>query len=398
MRRVISILLLAPLVAILTGCSAARTSVSTIRSADAPQFSGTMSYPAALPTVERPSGGDSGVIYPLARTAGYSGPVTIAADPGRGGVWFLSFPATAIGTPAVFYYNSSTGTLDGWTLSATVTPGANQGLAVDSVGDVWVGNGQSLFRLDPTTGTIDTFAVPTPVDSSSEESYRPPELQGVHQINDMAVGPGHQIAITMTAASSVVIFNTVTDSFSQLQAPGRVSVTSVAYLDDGTLGVGLANGDTPTGPDEVWIHPPAGTDTVVSAPSLMVVSAGARFLASSTTAAFITGAGQVTTIAMPGSDSGPDLNAVAIGDWVAAVSSAGIVVLDPSSGSSRTMALGTYPCPTSGAGALASGGASVSNSGTCSVQASALVAGSNGVLWFSGGGDGELLGEATAES
>lgn len=177
------------------------------------------------------------VVYTL--PAGENPPFFLGADPKRRGVWFVT--GTDAVTSIVFVsVNPSQDRV--FSVHAYYPLGAAGGIAVASDGSVWAGVNMVLIHLDPSTGAVTTYRVPTPGDSGAAEAYNPPSVKGTHYISAVAVTGTSTVALAIADADQVVVFHN--GRFADWSLPTNTVPEAVAYLDDGTLGAALADFNT----------------------------------------------------------------------------------------------------------------------------------------------------------
>lgn len=179
---------------------------------------------------------------------GFSQPIALTSGASQAGVWFL---AESSSQAAIFYWDGARSTLRQYSLGNPVSEhlifGIQAALAVSPNDTVWAGINSTLIRLDPISGTINMVQVPTPVDNTAAEAHRPPEMRGFHAIESLAVDSAGNVALAMSAANSVVLFNNKSQTFSQVILPSKGKPLSLAYSSDGTLGVATADWRNPAG-------------------------------------------------------------------------------------------------------------------------------------------------------
>lgn len=290
----------------------------------------------AHPSVTRPSGT---VVQTSARDSvslpdGY-GPVTaLAGDPRGSGVWFWADTRTTL---SIFHVNSQ-GSLTSWPVltGADNAYQALSGLTVTSAGIVWLGINATLTRLDPGTGAVKTWNIPAPADNPAAESFRPPGLRQQFLVQALAASSdGSHIAIAISLASSVEVFDPSAGTFSQIAMPAvSDSPQSLAYAPDGTLGVGIANYQTHHLTTALVIRPgSSGVPVPVSVPdSGTITSYGTSgFIVGAAHPSLLTVTGNVTPIAVPAaateahsSDGGRPL-VVLHGGRLGVITSAGVL-------------------------------------------------------------------------
>jgi hypothetical protein len=301
----------------------------------------------ATPTpVPRPSGPTvtPKVVYTL--PSDENEPFSLGADPKRRGVWFVT------GTDAVtsIVFVSVDPSQDRvFSLHAYYPFGAAGGIAVASDGTVWAGVNMVLIHLDPSTGSVHTYRVPTPGDSAAAEAYNPPFAKGTHYISAVAVTGTDTVALAIDDADQVVVFRN--GRFLDWSLPANTVPRDVAFLDDGTLGVSLSDYNThytdrvvtftPSGGRsesqlvDVWNLVSTGTQFVTVANGMLIFNAHAQLTA---TVPF------VPTIKPADSISGFELGILPDGDLVTG-SRDGMLVANLSSGTTVDLRLPHVECP-----------------------------------------------------
>jgi len=163
-------------------------------------------------------------------------PITIlAGDPNGDGVWFWDNTQSEL---SIFHVDNQ-GTVTSWPL---LTGAENEfqaisGFTVTSDGMAWLGINSTLTRLDTGTGAVQTWQIPAPADNPDAESLLPPDLKGQHLVQGIAVAPdGNHVAIAMTNASSLEVFDVSAGTFSQIAMPtASQEPMSVAYASNGAV-------------------------------------------------------------------------------------------------------------------------------------------------------------------
>lgn len=194
------------------------------------------------------------------------GPITrLVGSPAGAGVWFW---ASTVTTVRVFNEKPG-GKIRSWQILGGASYKSGQvtgGFAVTRSGVAWLALNSTLARLSTATGTVRTWAIPTPRSNPRAEQYLPPPLrrQGFSYAQALAVAPAGQVAIAMANASSVTIFNPATRQFSAVPLPARYQEPiSLAYSANNTLAVGLANFVTHRS-DSAYLRPATGRAVIVT--------------------------------------------------------------------------------------------------------------------------------------
>lgn len=166
-------------------------------------------------------------------------PLYLSADPKRRGVWFVT--GTDKST-SIVYVSVDAGENRVYPLRSYYPMGADGGIAVASDGTVWAGINMALIHLNPVTGAVTTYKVPTPGDSAPAESYMPTFAKGTHAITAVAVTGTDTVALAVMNSNQVVVFHD--ERFIDWPLPANTVPEDVAYLGDGTLGVTLGDYNT----------------------------------------------------------------------------------------------------------------------------------------------------------
>jgi hypothetical protein len=178
---------------------------------------------------------------PAALPEGYGPIMSLAGDGEGSGAWFWDFTTTVV---SVFHVDGQ-GVLKSWPVlsGAAYQSQLVSGFAVTAVGVVWLGINSTLIRLDSNSGAVRTWQIPAPSDNPAAESYLPPPLKGQHLVQGIAVASdGGEVAIAMSHSSSVEIFDQSDETFSQVSLPASSDApVAVAYAQDGSLGIGMAD-------------------------------------------------------------------------------------------------------------------------------------------------------------
>lgn len=199
--------------------------------------------PASSSTNASPTSTTSPVVTPVVVAAAQPPSsyqvLAMAADVISPGLWYLAGDSSDV---SLFHWNKGTALLARYSLGS---PKSNTALQIGQLvglvvapDRVWVGSRGTLFELDPNTGTIRSFAVPTPTDNRYVEGHRPPSVKGYHGIESISVSPANgDIAVAMEGVKSVAVYDPNAASFSNIRLPQSDEPLSVAYASDGTLAV-----------------------------------------------------------------------------------------------------------------------------------------------------------------
>ena len=283
--------------------------------------------------------------------AGFDAPGELIADRRGAGVWFL---ANSVHDSRIFHA-SGNGVVQSWHIGDPQTNGlrvgVESGLAVGGNGVVWAGAGTTLARLDTTSGAVNLYPIPV-ADSPSAEGLLPPELQGrTHAVRAIAQDDAGHVAIVVREARAIEVFDDNTRTFSVIMLPSVGDATDLAYLPDGTLGVGL-NDAASHAPDRIAIFQPGSTvpSVVIGADAGSIESDGQAFLTYWTQPYEITRTGETTALPLLDRSThtvGPRAS-VAPQHRAVIARKDGLTILS-ASGSAEAIHFGTVPCaPPSG--------------------------------------------------
>jgi len=333
------------------------------------------------------------------------GPITsLAGDPDGSGVWFWDDTKSNL---SIFRVDSQ-GTVKSWPVlsGAAYQFQAISGFTVTSPGIAWLGINSTLTRLDTNSGSAQTWQIPAPADNPAAESYVPQGPKGQHLVQGIAVAPdGSHVAIAMSNASSVELFDVSAGTFTQIAMPATSDdPEAVAYTPDGTLGIALANYTTHQDNSALIVRPggAARPTAIPVADSSSVTSDGTSgFIIGSSRPSLVTTAGTATPIAVPPTplfpaQTGPAISVMPNGD-LAAITSAGVLEFpgNASSVASATSASLTLQLPAEQCQPYAPSGAGgtpvtplPSPTGLCRPEANAMTVDGAGGVWVVPGDQG----------
>lgn len=166
---------------------------------------------------------------------------------------------------------------------------------------IWVAADGVLTRVDTTSNATSSIPLPAPTDNPNVEASRPSEVRGVHDICSLAVDSSGHVAIALSAAAEVLVYDDAKGSFSMIQLPVDTDAWSLAYFADGQLAIGAAGkqGNVAT----MLIATPAGaiqqTYTVPDASRLITLASGTDVLAGTLGPAIVHEDGTVHLLAFP---------------------------------------------------------------------------------------------------
>lgn len=343
--------------------------------------------------------------YPFS-LPGYAPPAVLAPDPSQPGVWFLTENLNDI---EVGFWNAATQNLRTYDLGSPsahdVTFGTQAGLSVGDNGTVWVGADQSLGELDTSSGNVTWISVPAPADNANAEAHLPPPARGTHNVTSVAAG-NDEVAIAMSAANSVVIYDQQSHQFSELPLAAGLEPVAVSYGPDGVLGVATNDWSSGSGdPSTFAMYAPNQTE-----PNYIAADSW-RVSTSNDDSAFVTALSDIHLIT-PSQAGAPEASdtirppsfadgtrfvmgmpAYELGNGrIIAATNRGFEVIDRSSDQAQEITLTTRACHPSGMAAQSGMGS------TCQSRPMSYVVDKAGNIWFVDNLGDSGLGEVTAGS
>lgn len=166
---------------------------------------------------------------------------------------------------------------------------------------IWVAADGNLTRVDTTSNATSSIPLPAPSDNPNVEASRPSGVRGVHDIRSLAVDSSGHVAIALSAAAEVLVYDDAKGSFSMIQLPVDTDAWSLAYFADGQLAIGAAGkqGNVAT----MLIATPAGaiqqTYTVPDASRLITLASGTDVLAGTLGPAIVHEDGMARLLTLP---------------------------------------------------------------------------------------------------
>ncbi len=208
-----------------------------------------------------------------------------------------------------------------------IQAGSESGFSIDPDGNVWIGAEMTLVKLEPISGSVKRWDIPTVALNNQADAIRPPSAKGAQHVRALAAEAG-KVVIAVAGASELVTFDPGRQVFERASLPKFGDANDVAILSDGTIAVGMRNYDTGK-PDTVLIRQPGKEDILVPTESWFVEAAGDHFLAGLNGLASITKQGGRTPISQAGNQLNPNTRAKLLKDGrIAVTTSDGILVLD----------------------------------------------------------------------
>jgi hypothetical protein len=323
-----------------------------------------------------------------------SGTVRLIAGDVKGqGAWIVVPEAAGI---VLAHWDSAEGVLSSWSLgvpeSASNSPG---GIAIGPTGDVWVGIGTYLVEFDPAKAQVvqtTSVDVPSNFDDAAAELYRPPELQGEHGIQGVAVTSAGNVIVGVQAAN-VVFDIDPSGAVTNVVLPANTDTSQIASIPGGGFAVGMENYVTHltdtidlVGADGTISQTVSNVDAsaVVASARGLIFGTGTTATANVTTSA--TGAPQVSgSISEVSSSVGALPNALQLaalpGGVIAKVSGQSILVIgaDGATTADYSFPNGDESCSmSSGAGS-----STTTEVAPCGVAPLAIASDSDGNIWIS---------------
>lgn len=309
-----------------------------------PGSSGIVSHSAASP-MEVKSATSVGLTWPISIGPDHSPINHLVGDPSRPGVWFWAWTAQEA---YAYFYNPESRTLSSWPIGSSsgidgLDPYGDSGIAVAPNGDVWLGAYNQLVSLNPTTGAVSRFTIPSP----TINALAPADLQPWHDVNSIAVDGSGRVIIGMTAASSLEVFEPASGGFSSIGLPKIGEIQGVAALQDGTVAVAMSNETEPGDPkDAVVLVSPSGSEETIQTDSGWVTSNGTIFASGETTFATIDASGNVSLVSVSSSSAQriqPNVGALLPDGRMVLATSSGIAIVSSSSTEYLDFPLGSCP-------------------------------------------------------
>jgi hypothetical protein len=255
--------------------------------------------------------------WPVTLPTGQSPLGPLAPDPTREGVWFTSYSSSEA---YAYFYSPATKQLTTFPVGSTnqavnLTYFSQEGLAVDSAGNVWIGANNQLVELAPSSGDVTHWTIPTPAASAVAD-----EFAKSHIVTSLVIGPNGEVVIAETGAATLTTFNASTDTFGVLAIPQAGEVQALAASSDGTIAVAMSDrqSDGSFVNNLVVLVHPDGTQTDVAAPSSWIGSAGSEFVmgdrgqVSAVASSSKVGTAMVAADLVNGRNSNFDLNVAAV--------------------------------------------------------------------------------------
>lgn len=320
--------------------------------------------------------------------AGFSPIQGVVGDRSGPGVWFWSYSPTS----DIIFHEAADGTLSSWPVlsgSSYVGSQARSGMGVGPSGTVWLGVNSTLVALNPTTGAVRTWQIPSPPTNTFAEGFLPPSAQGLSPaVTALAVAPDGEVAIGMTVSRSVEIFNPHSGAFTTVVLPSAGDLPiAVEFAGDGTLAIGYSDLSSGGLANQVLLVSAEGTQS-----SILLATSGAAweisaygassFVVGSVNPVIVTGAGTMSDVSAPSDIVGPGpaptpLAALPNGA-LAGIASSGVIVF-PANAASAAMATSqsviysppSVPC---GMGGPPAGGLSPPSASTDTVPANSTCA------------------------
>jgi hypothetical protein len=170
----------------------------------------------------------AGVAAKMTLPARYGPLHALAGDLAGPGVWFW-----AAASRITLFHLSRRGTLKSWPVPRTTgdLSGRSQGgFTVTVTGVAWLGLNSTLVRIDASTGRVRSWHIPP-----ARGTAHRPGRQAVQSLTTNSYG---LVAITLSDASGVRVFDQWTERFSQVLLPSRADqARSAGFARNGTLGV-----------------------------------------------------------------------------------------------------------------------------------------------------------------
>jgi hypothetical protein len=306
-------------------------------------------------------------------------------------VWFTSYSSTEA---YAYFYDPAAASLRTYPLGSTnqavnLTYYNQEGLAVDSKGNVWIGANNQLAELVPSTGVVTQWTIPTPTASAVAGA------DGLSPIvTNLVIGPGGEVVMSEVGAATLVKFDPSKQAFGTLEIPQVGDVQAMVVAPDGTIAVAMSNHQSngSFANDLVVLLHPDGIQASVTAPSSWSGVAGSEFVTGdwghvSTIDSATAATAAVSEALSAGTGVEPNVAGVLASGVVALGTTTGIDII--SDGSVQTITLPQFDC--SGTVVLPPGDTQTPFT-TCQETPKYIVVDSAGNIWLSPATPQNLLG------
>jgi len=168
--------------------------------------------------------------------AGFGSPRLVAGDI-VAGAWFM---ASSASETRIFHVAPAGTLLNSWKIAdwtnSKVGPPVTGAIAEDAAGNVWLGAEQTLYKLDPSSGTTKTFQLPPLNTIPALEARRQSELQDTQNVDGLAVSSSGEVTITLAGASQYFVVRK-DGSVVKLELPSGTEAIGVVYdgADEATI-------------------------------------------------------------------------------------------------------------------------------------------------------------------
>ena len=220
-----------------SGCGSTKSATSSgLRRANA----------GSAPNV-RIGAGQSGEVITRITPQRYSSTLTtLATQRGTGGVWAwdVGSDTDVPGKPdsRIWHYDAATGKTSSWSIgtSGDVLGGIVDPALAACAKTTWFGSNHSLIELDPTTGSIKSYTVPSVAAVPEVDATVPPGAKVRSGVQSIACSDEtSSIVVGMSNASSIFVFDTSSHDFREVPLPDHTSVTEIATDGNSHAAVGL---------------------------------------------------------------------------------------------------------------------------------------------------------------
>jgi hypothetical protein len=292
------------------------------------------------------------------------------------------------------------GPVESWTTGPLNTPTFVMSFASSEAlngTNFFVGSQSTLLRFSTTSHAVSRWKIPVPVDVAQPESFRPPDMRGLHSVIALAGDGAKLTAIAESAAGSVSIFDNSTETFRAVELPANHSARYLAYLSDGTLGVAMYDWSTGTGePQGILMVPPSGAPFTAVGPSALLAAVGDHFVAGDDTGLYsVSAQGSSARVGTsPADESGQHLWATGDGRLLEPTRT-GLIIANVATSSAITVRTPERPCgPRSHP--FATHVPLPTDPTVCTPIIEAVAVDHSGNIWFTLNGDTTNVGEIAA--
>jgi len=166
--------------------------------------------------------------------ARYEGPFDVTGDSSDAGVWYLGEYRHVW-----IYHWVPDKSPQRWEVAVqpkdcSLCIGVDSALAIDASGNAWIGINHTLIRFSPQTDSEASWTVP--IVQSAALSGQSQSIANYHAVDSIAIH-GNLVAVASVGSRSIAVLDSTTGTFSSIILPDHGYPTSIAYDQNGVLGV-----------------------------------------------------------------------------------------------------------------------------------------------------------------